>query len=63
MRSVLIFACFFVVGAFIAFLQWSADNVAIRNKNACLERGGFPLSKGHRTYDYHCFKENPLLTP
>jgi hypothetical protein len=49
--------------AFFIFLGVNADRVAASKKEACIARGGFPVSKGPRSYDYHCFKENPLLTP
>jgi hypothetical protein len=27
----------------------------------CIDKGGFPISKGPRTYDFHCFANDPLL--
>jgi hypothetical protein len=59
MRFLLVF-CVGVV-LFICVVSYGAVQKELENKRACLESGGFPISKGHRSYDYHCFKQNPLL--
>jgi hypothetical protein len=62
MRSTLILSTVMILAvSFLAFLGMNADRVAMSNKQACVDRGGFPISKGPRTYDYYCFKNNPLL--
>jgi hypothetical protein len=64
MKSIMLFCLVMALSlAFFVFLGVNADRGALSAKEACLARGGFPVSKGPRTYDYHCFKENPLLTP
>ena len=62
MKTVLIFVFVFILPfGFIVWITNQAVDKEMADKAACEERGGFPVSKGPRTYAYHCFKANPLL--
>ena len=52
---------FIVVVVFVTFVFWSAGKIEDKERQQCIDRGGFPLHKGSRTYSYYCFKKNPLL--
>lgn len=49
------------LAALVVCSQRAADHHARAAHQECLERGGFPVSKGPRSYDYHCFAKDPYL--
>jgi hypothetical protein len=62
-RNILLFVLVVVCPlAFMVLVSKGADRAAEWSRESCLAKGGFPVSKGPRSYDYHCFKTNPLLT-
>lgn len=51
-----------ILGAIVVVCaQLGADKHERASHQECLERGGFPVSKGPRSYDYHCFAKDPYL--
>lgn len=52
---------FFVAMFLLTALFNAAGESGEKVRQQCLDRGGYPISKGPRSYDYHCFKRDPLL--
>lgn len=47
--------------ALVFFAMRGADNHERAAHQECLDKGGFPISKGPRSYEVHCFAKDPYL--
>lgn len=54
---------FVVIGcaALVVCSQLSADKHERAARQECIDKGGFPISKGPRTYEFHCFAKDPTI--
>jgi hypothetical protein len=47
--------------ALVVFAHLGADKRERAARQECFDKGGFPISKGPRSYDYHCFAQDPTV--
>lgn len=59
MRAIILAAI--VCAALVVCAQLGADKHARAAHQECLDKGGFPISKGPRSYDFHCFAKDPTV--
>jgi hypothetical protein len=59
MRTIII--VFIGCAVLVVCSQRAADEHARLAHQECLDKGGFPISKGPRSYEFHCFATDPTI--